>query len=1215
MLDIITGKMDKTRETNYLAELGSEPQREALTFPLGTEKLEPQTAEVVQSIKKLAEHLLFHWKTFPIVLPDSITERRAEAMGGKEDYQGVVQFKDLFIAPSFDELEAVATDENGKLKKLREEQLTMIRNTGEFDVPSLNFHGQTHRWRLSKLIQKGTERTRSSLLGDLSRSLYLLIITARNRFCSNFFSMTEAAQGWADGLLNLLDILIGVPSTTPGDLCQKLHEERMRYLVAELDIKPNMKRELNTYCEYIKSQCNQLLANKNKTSDFRPPPIPYCYQTPKGQDIDLRLFNRDLMNNSVGILSNILDRHAKGWHIQMRIKLIRHYQSQGLSNEEISERVSEDIMDHYLRKVFTAISTNAELEVLQPGLGSLLVNQARSVIAMMKTQQNLQQKLDVHKETLMKHLQKTFPVKSLIETWMKEQMQAFEQEFIRQNLWTAHEEAISMCEAEGLEQTVYFLRRDLNFIKERESVLRKELGRVKIPTREYTFYTRIWLPQNWIVRQSQFVGRSEVIPTIIRNIEPAHNNSLDLNTRFSVQKSTERVTSTRYPFWRWWNFIQRTWSNTWNIIYFLGIIIPWCSPVSLRALIWPSAFVPDLEQSQFDGSLYPRMSSSTHTLLSRLRALWANVLESRAKFEAAPDRGFLGKSMTRHFNRLWNFVVKGAVGSSVIVLVFPVLCLTVSSASLIGAVLAPVWVPVATLLVHLFCFLVWDIDNPRSEKNRISILLEAIVWNILLQGILQPLSAFSVGALLCPLASFTVFLAGVFRFCLRNFWDTAMFHVIIKTRGRVPAGDGFVARRIAGPGLASNYFFQIRPEQALAAMEARVEHDELEAWKKQVLTVLEQPQEAYRNFVDQCFKPFSATLTEQGVYLRLCKELSQYTSELNTKVSEREIKLYTGLNPDLQRRIKLPETDLKLTISYSARLLEEFYPEHVIIRTGLTEEQFWEKLDLEFRDWRGFAAKKLKEIFSSTFLVPLEETDNFFQLKVNHVNMKRYTEMLSSANFHDDLDIVVELHTPEGEVNVQSPNLEVAFFDPSQKHSISTMHSLSLKSIGCRGAKGDNFVEFDKLEVALPIPHPAYVAIAIYNRENDTEPIDLNDSSCQRIVRATKEIPYIDLTELGSMEPSNTEPSTPDNATTESVTVTSHLAIQERSFSDDAVSKHCPSFSAQAHTPQSEESSTPFPDSEERDAKTVYYEVEKDTSCVVNVRDDELDIERPSKKK
>lgn len=40
-------------------------------------------------------------------------------------------------------------------------------------------------------------------------------------------------------------------------------------------------------------------------------------------------------------------------------------------------------------------------------------------------------------------------------------------------------------------------------------------------------------------------------------------------------------------------------------------------------------------------------------------------------------------------------------------------------------------------------------------------------------------------------------------------WDTVMFHAIIKNRGRVPIQDGFVARRIAGPGLAANYFFQV----------------------------------------------------------------------------------------------------------------------------------------------------------------------------------------------------------------------------------------------------------------------------------------------------------------------------------------------------------------------------------------------------------------------
>ena len=36
-----------------------------------------------------------------------------------------------------------------------------------------------------------------------------------------------------------------------------------------------------------------------------------------------------------------------------------------------------------------------------------------------------------------------------------------------------------------------------------------------------------------------------------------------------------------------------------------------------------------------------------------------------------------------------------------------------------------------------------------------------------------------------------------------------MFYTVIKSRGRVPVNDGFVARRVAGPGLAADYFFQV----------------------------------------------------------------------------------------------------------------------------------------------------------------------------------------------------------------------------------------------------------------------------------------------------------------------------------------------------------------------------------------------------------------------
>lgn len=51
---------------------------------------------------------------------------------------------------------------------------------------------------------------------------------------------------------------------------------------------------------------------------------------------------------------------------------------------------------------------------------------------------------------------------------------------------------------------------------QREHILRKELGRVKVPTQVFTFSTKIWFPQHWmIVRQTR--GDTEVMPTIIKD--------------------------------------------------------------------------------------------------------------------------------------------------------------------------------------------------------------------------------------------------------------------------------------------------------------------------------------------------------------------------------------------------------------------------------------------------------------------------------------------------------------------------------------------------------------------------------------------------------------------------------------------------------------------------------------------------------------------------
>lgn len=104
----------------------------------------------------------------------------------------------------------------------------------EFDVPSLNFTGQVHRWRLSQLLQKGFLRTQESLLRDLALASRFIVVTALTRISGHFFSIVESARALLRGCLLLIDMIVGIPSLLAHNLDYKIKEERCRYLVAEL---------------------------------------------------------------------------------------------------------------------------------------------------------------------------------------------------------------------------------------------------------------------------------------------------------------------------------------------------------------------------------------------------------------------------------------------------------------------------------------------------------------------------------------------------------------------------------------------------------------------------------------------------------------------------------------------------------------------------------------------------------------------------------------------------------------------------------------------------------------------------------------------------------------------------------------------------------------------------------------------------------------------
>lgn len=64
--------------------------------------------------------------------------------------------------------------------------------------------------------------------------------------------------------------------------------------------------------------------------------------------------------------------------------------------------------------------------------------------------------------------------------------------------------------------------------------------------------------------------------------------------------------------------------------------------------------------------------------------------------------------------------------------------------------------PCVTLILHVLMVSVYDVDSPDPSRNRWLMILEAVVWNLLLQGLLQPIVALVVSIIVCPFIAFCI---------------------------------------------------------------------------------------------------------------------------------------------------------------------------------------------------------------------------------------------------------------------------------------------------------------------------------------------------------------------------------------------------------------------------------------------------------------------------
>lgn len=1065
-----------------------EPEKEHLEFHIDPGQVPAELSSTVQAIKQAAEKVLFRWKKFPLRLPPPVFHLppallRAE---GEARKTRTTSLRDVFTMPNFEEADAVARDAKGRAPRLDQTQLRSIRECGEFEVASRAFPGRQYRWRLSRLVQSGRQCTRRHWLHDVAFALRLLVVTARNRLDSHFLSLRASWVALTRALLLLMDALVGMPSVSASLLASRLQEERVKHLVAELTIEADTESQLEQLCLFVRYQIKRQTFEKCHMGEERLPAVPYVYKTPKGQVIDLRLYNTELLRGAMPFLVHTLEKELRGWFPSFRETLLAKLRAKKLSDADMEKQAKVAAEDEYLRRVSEAVCHDAGLESLSQGLGRLLADQAHAAMLTQRALDVVRDRTNHYLAQEKARLEEDFPVLSLIGPWLRSHLSEVQAQLEREHGLEAHETALALCRERGLWQAAYFLARDLSFLREQAPALEAELARLRAPTRTFAWRTHVWRPSHWQVRRVG-VPPAECPPRAAGGGETLLLGPASERPTYVVEKQSSRLTSTRWALWRWGNFCHRTWAHTCNAMFLLGVLIPWCSPLSLRSLFLPRPFMPDFEVNQESGRLQPRKSSSTQTLCSRLHWLWRHISKSRTDFESQPDSGFVGKGLSRHLNRVWNYLVKGLCGTVLLVVLFPALCLIVCTLSLVAALLAPLWMPCMMLLFHLVMVLAYDFDSPSPERNRICVLGEALVWQGLLQGLLQPVAAAVVALVLCPLAAGLVLLVAVVRWAAVQCWDAVLFHAVVKRRARVPLGDSWMVMRVAGPGLSQDHLYQVSPEQALAAFLAKLEFEQLSLYVQQTELQILQPLHTYTQFVEQCFGPFAATLArDRGPYKDLEAELNNMVSALKAEVDKRKRELQLGLGVSCRQRTRMAASDLQGALAAGANLAQQLLPR--------LPASHWKDRGLEEKDWLGLAAQLYSEVFCPEFLVPLVEGDVAFRLEAVDVDLLKYRE-LSQVHASADLDVSRVMHFPKGKVHFHAPYLDLSVFNPQS--SLANMASTKTKRAPWKRESSAG----ERPSLPPSVPHPAKIALIIFNRENE-DPIPLDSDACQQILRA-----------------------------------------------------------------------------------------------------------------
>lgn len=853
----------------------------------------------------------------------------------------IIRFAKLFRNPmNSDEPGSLNRDGYGNMLHLSPEQMASVRREAILRVPSRLYPDQYHVWKLNCLLQVGSENIKLAFEISSSSSLNHLIVAIPDNLFSN------QCDNWSvrRGMINITTGLAKIVSSFVG-LIEKI---------------PRHSRDKILYMVEIEKQVIIASSLKRSASNLSPHSF-----------FDDRLYDEKLTERLQTVMNRINYESSNKWcrnFHALRAQILKDFElshSQPFESNRLIDKIvhakeTEHLNNSYLQ--------DEELSSISPGYGSLLANRSIALLTIKEFELSLLEKIIKYKQEVLDKLTAENPILSRIDGWREPRVSIQVQNFDNDIRWQHLAQITDKLNDMGLYQEANTYRENLRFQRYDEQNYKDQFSKEMIPLITVQFYIFIWDPKKYI--------------------------PIKINDKYQFRRHMNSTISSDQLFWRWRLLINRVYYHFWNGLYIILIKNLWEGPHGLRAFnLFETFFHPDKEVYMENGIIKVIVDerNSTYTYIGNLSNVQSTYYEACHDFESAQDEGILGKDISRPFHRTYHMIIR-ILGTSIILFGQPILTIINILLSTVLVLTSVAWSILSGFSMLLFDAIIVDrgIHNQEYQiPGDYFPVISHFIWYILIAGIGQ----ITFKLIQSIVIDFPFFLLkGIFTYLtygFRTVYDSAL-RFILKSRMRVPGVDSFWAKRIQGPGLSSNYYYQIEPEIAILALQVYLELEEINIIKMIDIKRIKKPIIDFDLFFYNIGQPLQIDNSNLPIKKELILQEIDNLKMLSESILLRRKKLDDLISHEIDRStIKLTQESLDQTLTISYKIVNIFYNEHLVKRMNEDEiTKFWIEKILNPSDFIGLTKYFYQKAFGGDFLKPLQKTDNDFIIEVKQPSLR-----------------------------------------------------------------------------------------------------------------------------------------------------------------------------------------------------------------------------------